>query len=132
MIDEVYLNEAVRIRRTYLKLSSNMEIYQKKAQEVIKTLDLTISKIDALHERASSKSDDSNAQSLLSALMKILDDVDDEGKSLENLVSPLNSNIEKLALEEQELYRQIKERHHVLTEEQILESVRTRLISENL
>jgi hypothetical protein len=45
--------------------------------------------------------------------MKILDDVDDEGKSLENLVSPLNS-IEKLALEEQELYRQIKERHHGL------------------
>jgi hypothetical protein len=42
--------------------------------------------------------------------MKILDDVDDEGKSLE--VSPLNSDIEKLALEEQELYRQIKERHH--------------------
>jgi hypothetical protein len=56
--------------------------------------------------------------------MKILDDVDDEGKSLENLVSPLNSDIEKLALEEQELYRQIKERHHALTEEQILESVR--------
>jgi hypothetical protein len=50
MIDEVYLNEAVRIRRTYLKLSSNMDVYQKKAQEVIKTLDSTISKIDALHE----------------------------------------------------------------------------------
>jgi wyosine [tRNA(Phe)-imidazoG37] synthetase (radical SAM superfamily) len=49
MIDEVYLNEAVRIRRTYLKLSSNMDVYQKKAQEVIKTLDST-SKIDALHE----------------------------------------------------------------------------------
>jgi hypothetical protein len=29
MIDEVYLNEAVRIRRTYLKLSS-MDVYQKK------------------------------------------------------------------------------------------------------
>jgi uncharacterized protein YukE len=132
MIDEVYLNEAVRIRRTYLKLSSNMDVYQKKAQEVIKTLDSTISKIDALHERASAKGNDSNATNLLSELMKILDDVDDEGKSLENLVSPLNSDIEKLALEEQELYRQIKERHHGLTEEQILESVRTRLISENL
>jgi hypothetical protein len=56
--------------------------------------------------------------------MKILDDVDDEGKSLENLVS-LNSDIEKLALEEQELYRQIKRKTSL--EEQILESVRRKV-----
>lgn len=132
MIDEIFLQNAIRIRRTYLKLSSNMDLYQRKAKEVIETLDSTISKIDELHERSSKKSKDDNTQQLLSELMKILDDVDDEGKSLENLVAPLNSDIEKLALEEQELYRQIKKKHHNLTEEQILESVRARLISENL
>jgi hypothetical protein len=62
--------------------------------------------------------------------MKILDDVD-EGKSLENLVSPLNSDIEKLALEEQELYRQIKRKHHGFDRRTNIR-VRTRLISENL
>jgi hypothetical protein len=60
--------------------------------------------------------------------MKILDDVDDEGKSLENLVSPLNSDIEKLALEEQNYIDKLKKDIMFLTEEQI-ESVRTRLIS---
>ena len=46
MIDEIYLQNAVRIRRTYLKLSNNMDLYQKKAQAVSDKLETTISKID--------------------------------------------------------------------------------------
>jgi len=64
--------------------------------------------------------------------MKVLNDIEDEGHSLENLVDPLNSDIEKLALEEQELYRLIKQKHNNLTDEQIIESVKDRLIKENL
>ena len=44
----------------------------------------------------------------------------------------LNKDIEKLALEEQELYRQIKQKHSNLTDEQIISSVKDRLIQENL
>ena len=45
---------------------------------------------------------------------------------------PLNKEIEKLALEEQELYKQIKSTHPNLTDDQIVESVRQRLINEGL
>ena len=136
MVDEIYLQNAVRIRRTYLKLSNNMELYQKKAQEVSDKLEATISKIDDLqHQVEESRNDKSgkkDSNQFLMELVKILNEVEEDGKALESSVDPLNKEIEKLALEEQELYRQIKEKHFDLTDEQIIESVRDRLIKENL
>ena len=136
MVDEVFLQNAVRIRRTYLKLSNNMDLYQKKAQQVSNKLDETLVKIEKIEKEAkesrNSKSPGNGTEYFLNELMKALQEVDDEGKSLEDLVNPLNKEIEKLALEEQELYRKIKEKHFSLTDEQIIESVRDRLIKENL
>ena len=65
-------------------------------------------------------------------MLEILEEVDSEGKRLEDLVDPLNKEIEKLALEEQELYRQIVEHHPELTEDQIVNFVRDRLLKEGL
>ena len=48
------------------------------------------------------------------------------------LRAQLNSEMEKLALEEQELWRNIKERHYNISEEDIISSVKERLIRENL
>ena len=136
MIDEIYLQNAVRIRRTYLKLSNNMDLYQKKAQAVSDKLETTISKIDELQskieESKRDKNDKKDSNFFLTELVKILNEVEEEGKELESSVDPLNKEIEKLALEEQELYRQIKEKHFNLTDEQIISSVQDRLIKENL
>jgi len=136
MIDEIYLQNAVRIRRTYLKLSNNMDLYQKKAQAVSDKLETTISKIDELQskieESKRDKNDKKDSNFFLTELVKILNEVEEEGKELESSVDPLNKEIEKLALEEQELYRQIKEKHFNLTDEQIISSVQDRLIKENV
>lgn len=136
MIEEIYLQNAIRIRRTYLKLSNNMELYQKKAQAVSDKLESTISKIDDLQskieESKKDKDDKKDSNYFLIELVKILNEVEEEGKALETSVDPLNKEIEKLALEEQELYRQIKEKHFNLTDEQIISSVQDRLIKENL
>lgn len=134
MVDEVFLQNAIRIRRTYLKMTNNMDFYQKKAKEIVDRLDETLIKIDNLQKVAeeSKKNSGVGSQNLLNDLLGILNDIDIEGKSLEDLVSPLNQEIEKLGLEEQELYRQIKEKHYDLTDEQIIESVKDRLIKENL
>jgi phage shock protein A len=136
MVDEVFLQNAVRIRRTYLKLSNNMELYQKKAQTVSDKLEATIAKIDDLQskieESKKDKDDKKDSNYFLIELVKILNEVEEEGKALETSVDPLNKEIEKLSLEEQELYRQIKEKHFDLTDEQIISSVQDRLIKENL
>ena len=101
------------------------------AKKLVKTKVLEQIEKDAKESRES-KSTGNSTEYFLNELMKALQEVDDEGKSLEDLVNPLNKEIEKLALEEQELYRKIKEKHFTLTEEQIIESVRDRLIKENL
>lgn len=134
MIDENFLQNAVRIRRTYLKMINNMDFYQNKAREIVDRLDETIEKVNLIQKKAeeSKKNNEIGSQDLLNELMKVLNDIEDEGHSLENLVDPLNSEIEKLALEEQELYRLIKQKHNNLTDEQIIESVKDRLIKENL
>ena len=111
-----------------------MDFYQKKAKDILGRLDETLERIDKLQKVAedSKKNSGVGSQALLNDLLNILNDIDIEGKSLEDLVNPLNQEIEKLALEEQELYRQIKEKHYDLTDEQIIESVKNRLIKENL
>lgn len=136
MIDENFLQSAVRIRRTYLKMSNSMDFYKKAAADVVERLDLTIKKVEDIQKEAEDSKKDKNsnfsAEASMNKMLKILEEVDAEGKRLENLVDPLNKEIEKLALEEQELYRVIKEKHYNLSDDEIIESVKQRLIKENL
>jgi predicted nucleic acid-binding Zn-ribbon protein len=131
MIDENFLQSAVRIRRTYLKLTNNMDFYQKKIKILAENLDKTILRIEDIQKEIETKKN-TNPEKALQDLLVVLNEVDEEGKKLESLVDPLNKEIEKLALEEQELYRLIKEKHFNLTDDQIVDSVRTRLIEESL
>lgn len=135
MIHERFLQSAVNIRRTYLKVSNNLDIYHEKAKEMLDVLNKTVDKITGLKEnvvKANSGKSKMTDQEALSQLLKILQDVEDEGKTMEKMTDPLNKEIEKLAREEQELYQQIKLAHPLLTDEQIVESVKTRLIQEGL
>ena len=136
MIQERFLQSAVNIRRTYLKVSSSLDKYHKKAKDTLEVLNNTLKKIEKLQETVekanSGKDTKITEQEALSQLLKIIQDVEDEGKTIEKLTDPINQQIEKLALEEQELYKKIKSTHPNLTDDQIVESVRQRLISEGL
>lgn len=134
MIDEHFLQSAVNLRRNYLKLINNMDFYHKQAKEVVKKLEGTVDKINNLgiDYKESVKQKKQDNQGTLTNLLRVIQEIEDEGKKIEELINPMNTQIEKLAIEEAELYRKIKERHSDLTEEQIIKSVRDRLISENL
>jgi predicted nucleic acid-binding Zn-ribbon protein len=138
MVDEKYLQMSITIRRTYLKLINNLDLYRSRALQISERLEDTVKKIDELNkeaeESAKKKSTSSNISQIevFEKLLKIIDDVDDEGKRLENLISPINKEIEKLAKEEMELYQMIVDSHPSLTEDQIVESVKDRLIKEGL
>ena len=134
MIDEKYLIRSVNIRRTYLKLINNVELYQERTKQVSDKLEETIKKLDTFKNdlyNKNLKTSISEAEAF-NTLLKIIDDVEIEGKKLEKLIEPMNIEIEKLAKEEQELYRQIVEHHPNLSEDQIVSVVRDRLIKENL
>jgi chromosome segregation ATPase len=134
MIDEHFLQSAVNLRRNYLKLINNMDFYHQQAKEVVKKLEGTVDTINSLgvDYKESVKQKKHDNQGTLNNLLKLIQEIEDEGKKIEELINPMNTQIEKLSIEEAELYRKIKERHSDLTEEQIVKSVRDRLIRENL
>ena len=135
MIEEKFLVSAVNIRRTYLNLMKNMDNYKLKAENCLKKLEDTYSELEKIQKNLDDskyRNTDPDGSNSVSKILEIIQSIEDEGKSLEKMTEPLNKNIEKLAIEEQELYRQICLSHPDLTEDDIVNSVRKRLQKENL
>jgi hypothetical protein len=132
MIEEKYLKMSISIRRTYLKLINNLDLYHNRALKVSSNLEETLAKLDDIQEGLDSKDKKTGGKETLDKILNILQEVEDEGKKLESLIDPINKEIEKLGREEQELYRQIVEHHPELTEDQIVNFVRDRLLKEGL
>lgn len=132
MIEEKYLKMAISIRRTYLKLINNLDLYHNRALKVSSNLEETLAKLDTIQEGLDSKDKKPSSKETLDKILDILQEVEDEGKKLETLIDPINVEIEKLGREEQELYRQIVDHHPELTEDQIVNLVRDRLLKEGL
>lgn len=135
MIREDFLLRAVRIKKNYISLTNNLDVYLSKVENVSDRLEKTIGEITDIEQKyESSDKKDSKFESdkTLKELLKIIENVESEGKRLESIVNPLNKEIEKLSKEEVELYKLIKQTHSNLTEGQIVNSVKTRLDSEGL
>jgi hypothetical protein len=136
MIDENFYQAAINIRRTYLKLTSDMESYKSIAESTLKKLQKSMVDIENLQkdikQMRKSKYEMDSKENTINKVMKILEEIEMEGLRLENFVDPINKKIEKLAEEEQILYKRICEKHSTLSEDQIVSAVRERLKKENL
>ena len=136
MIEERYLQKAISIRRTYLKLVNNMDLYKAKVLQVSDRLTGTLKNLEdyqkELDEISKNKKSNLSDVGVFDKLLKIIDEVEEEGKRLEKLIDPINFEIEKLSKEEMELYKQITDTHPKLSEDQIVEVVQDRLIKEGL
>ncbi len=135
MVEEKFLLAAVNIKRSYLKLTSNLDFYKKRAEQTLEKLQEAYGKVEMLEneiKELKSKKDQNADPNLTTKVLSILSDIEEEGNRIEKFVEPLNKEIEKLAIEEAELYRVIVETHPELSEAQIVESVRLRLKKEGL
>jgi len=135
MVEEKFLLAAVNIKRSYLKLTSNLDFYKKRAEQTLEKLQEAYGKVEMLEneiKELKSKKDQNADPNLTTKVLSILSDIEEEGNRIEKFVEPLNKEIEKLAIEEAELYRVIVETHPELSEAQIVESVSLRLKKEGL
>lgn len=130
MIDQNFVKSAIRIRREYLKINNSLDIYKKRAGEVVKNLDDIILELENIQEKAHNK--ESKSEPLLVEIQKVLNSVEDEGRRLESIIEPLNKELEKLGLQEQELWRNIKLKHPDIPDEEIVNFITMKLISEGL
>lgn len=133
MIEERFLIAAINIRKTYMRLTSNLDLYKDKAESALKSLEDAYENVSAIEERLKeARKSKKTIEPVSDDLLKVLADIEEEGNKIEKFVEPLNKEIESLAIEEQELYRNICEAHTELSEDQIVDIVRKRLIKENL
>ena len=133
MIDEKFLIAAVNIRKTYIRLLNDLDKYHEKANETLESLESIYKKLDNLENDIKKPENSKNEGfSGVNEIMTIINNIEEEGKRLESFTNPINKKIEKLALEEQELYKQICSKHKDMTEDDIIECVKQRLIKENL
>ena len=136
MIEEHFYQSAISIRKTYLRLSNDMEKYKQVAEESLKNLQRSMVAIENLQkdikDARKSKYEVENNMNTVEKVSEILNSLEMEGQRLERFIDPINKEIEKLAEEEQNLYKKICERHSTMTEEEIVNTVRYRLEKENL
>jgi chromosome segregation ATPase len=133
MIDEKFLLAAVNIKKTYIRLLSNLDLYETKAKETLEKLGSLYDKLGVLEKDIKKPENINNDNySGVNEVLKILTELENEGVKLKSFTDPLNKKIENLALEEQELYKQICMKHSDMTEDEIVECVRKRLEKENL
>jgi predicted nuclease with TOPRIM domain len=128
MIDIFYLKSAAEIRRKYLKVSSNVSLYRRKADEILAVLNNSLIELEKLQKEVS----ENNSKDSINKLLDIISNVEQEGSKLEIMIDPMNKEIEILSKEENELYRNIKEKYHMLTDSDIIKYVREYLISQGL
>jgi len=129
MIDEKFLIAAVNIKKNYIKLTSNINFYKTRTEKTLEVLDSSLKELEKIKKDMNDKNKDIDS---IKSVLSVFDKIEVEGNKIEKFVDPLNKEIEKLAIEEQELYRVIVEKHPELSEYQIIESVRKRLEKENL
>jgi hypothetical protein len=132
MIDEIFLKAAVNIKKRYFELTGDLAKYESRMMVTKDKLEDAINRIGVIEAEVKNRKNENNSKELLNEILKVLENVDMEGKSIENFIDPINKGIELLAVEETELYRRICEKHPELTENQIVECVKERLKKENL
>ena len=131
MIEERFIKRAVEIRRDYVKITRDISVYESKAKQVVETLESTVAKLNSIQDKIKNKVI-TNADDASRKIMDILSEVEREGERLEKLIDPLNDQIEKLRVEENELYRLIKEKYPKISDQEIVGQIQEEIKKANL
>lgn len=134
MISDFYLDAAVRIKRKYLDLTLDLSKYETYLDDTMRLINETLDKVgkiskdvnDPKKRRGMSEAD------VLNNLQGMMKKLEDDATNLEKRINPVNDQIEKLAVEEKELYSSIRRNYPGLTEREVVDQVSQRLRREGL
>lgn len=134
MIDDMYLDAAVRIRSKYIVLNNDIKLYESYLRETLNLVNRTADKIKEMEKDLNDpkKRPTLKEKDMMMKVYDLLGDLDKDASRLEDKVNPVNKEIEKLAVEEAELYRAIKDKYPRLDDNEIVRQVRERLNREGL
>lgn len=125
MIDEQLIESAKIIRKSFLKLSGDMSEYRKELEKLVEFLN---EKVEVLKKIQSDTIRDK--QGIYEVSTKILQEINEievKEKKLHKKVSDINTKIERLRNDEENLYTTIRSRYSELSEEDIIAEIQKNL-----
>lgn len=128
MIDRIYLDRAVELRKEYLNLNKSLKGYEVLIQNLKNKVEETINNLqDIIDEAKNVSTEDIQKKSI-----EYLRSLEDETQKIQRFVDPINKKLESLQKEEQALYSQIKTNYPGLEDKEILSYIQGELKKRNL
>ena len=128
MIDKIYLDRAIELRKEYLTLNSNLKNYEGMINNLSGKVEDTISNLQDIIDNI----DKSSSEEVQKKSMEYLISLEEETQKIQRFVDPINKKLESLQKEEQALYGQIKTNYPGLEDKEILSYIQDELKKRNL
>ncbi len=122
MISEFYLKKALNIRKEYLSIVSNINLFENMAKDILKIIEGKLEELNTLQSKINEKRI-SNVESAKDSLLKIILDLEEESNNIEKSVNDLTSRIDKLKINEKELFADLRKNYQNLTNEEIRDQI---------
>jgi len=124
MIDKKYLESAKNIRYEFLNLSKKLDSYHKELTQLFEYLQNVTKELDELNTKEVSKIKSATDATVIgNKIVKKMEEIESEEQKLIRLVKPINDRIDKLREEENILYKKIREKYPLLSDDEIKKEI---------
>jgi len=131
MIQEIFLKRAANIRKEYLRITRDINSYEKNVRDLLGALEQKSTDLESLKNKLDSNRINSPEEAKME-LLNIIMEVEDETNKNEKYIDNLNKNIEKLKEDELLLFRDINQRYPEMSDPDIKNEIQSYIKKLNL
>lgn len=128
MIDNQLIESAKNIRKTFLRMTNQLSVYETEVKDLINFLQEKIQILQNYNNndvRKMKTNEDLNK--VTKSILKEIEEIEAAEQKLQNKIGKINKEIEKLSNEEVILYKTIKERYPNLSDVEIKREIQQNL-----
>ena len=126
MINQKYLDQALRIRKDFLTTDSELLYLKDELKKIHDSINETLSKLKNVRDNSDKYKTNEEFQS---EIIKYLKEFELQSDKANKVYKPLNIKMEKLKEEEQELYKTLVQNYPNINEESLIQEVQDYLRS---
>jgi DNA-binding transcriptional regulator GbsR (MarR family) len=124
MINKRYLEQALRIRKDYMKTDNKLLSLKDDLLKINEDIIETLEKLKKVRDNTDKYKSNEEFQE---DVIKYLKEFEDQSKRVDKLYKPLNEEMENLKKEEQELYKTLVQNYPNVKEENLVEEIQSYL-----
>lgn len=122
MIHELLLKKALNIRKEYVRITKDINVYENMVSGILKSLGKNSEELEDLKKKIDDKKV-TDVDFAKNEMLKIIIDLEQEANKTGEHINKLNQNIESLRKQEIDLYREIKEKYPSMSDDEIKKEI---------